>query len=99
MTAETTTDTAGGFDLEAPLTPGEVPQRVIDELRGACGTASDYALAFNDAVKAQAEKHKVAPKALRRFIVALEGDKVKAAEKEAEDLQSLVSQHRGAEDA
>lgn len=77
------------FALE-PIEPGVVPPRVIEELRTAHRVASDYALAFNDACKAQAEKHKVAPKALRRYIAALEADKLKDAEKEADDLARLI---------
>lgn len=83
------------FALEA-IVPGVVPPRVIAELREAHRIATDYALGFGDALKAQAEKHKVAPKALRRYIVALESDKVKDAEKEADDLARLIEVGIGA---
>lgn len=81
--------TTDEFQLE-PTTPGIVPNRVIEELRQAYRSASDFALAFGEACKAQAELHKVAPKALRRYISALEADKVKDAEKEADDLARLI---------
>lgn len=81
------------FNLESPSAPGHVPERVILELRQACATAADYAGAFSDACKAQAEKHGIKPNALKRYIKALESDKLADVDKEAEDLMSLI--HRG----
>lgn len=81
------------LDPAFAVRPGQVPQPVIDELRQACRTASDFAGAFGEACTAQAEKYKIKPKALRRYIVALEGDKLADAEKEAEDLQALIAAH------
>jgi hypothetical protein len=77
------------FSLE-PSEPGTVPARVIDELRRAYREATDYAGAFGDAVKAQAEKYMINAKALRRYIAALEGDKLDEAAEEAADLERLI---------
>ena len=82
------------FALEAPGAPGHIPERVILDLRQACHTAADYAGAFTDACNAQAEKHGIKPGALKRFIKALENDKLDDAEKEAEDLQELIAAQR-----
>lgn len=78
------------FELEAPV-PGQVPERVIEELRHGCRQAADLSAAFTDACKAQAEKYSIKPGALKRYIKALEGDKVDEVEQEAEDLQALIS--------
>ena len=77
------------FELE-PGEPGVVPERVIDELRKAYREASDYTAAFGDAIKAQAEKHAINAKALRRYVTALETNKLADAAKEAEDLEKLI---------
>jgi hypothetical protein len=86
-------DTPDEFALEPEPKPGQVPERVITELRGCYAEAADYTAALADAIKAQAEKYKVNPKALRRYIAALEGDKLDEAAKEAEDLEKLIAQH------
>jgi hypothetical protein len=78
------------FALE-PSEPGVVPERVIAELRRAYREATDYAAAFGDAVKAQAERYAINGKALRRYIVALEGDKLDEAAAEAADLERLIA--------
>lgn len=89
-----TPGTQAALDPAFAVVPGQVPQPAIDELRQACRTASDFSAAFREACTAQAEKYKIKPKALRRYIVALEGDKLADAEKEAEDLQALIEHHR-----
>ena len=76
----------------APV-PEQLPQPVIDEPRTARRIASYHRATFGEACKAQAEKYKIKPKALRRYITALEGDKLDEAEAEAEDLQALVEAH------
>lgn len=43
-----------GFELEPSPPFGQVPERVIDELRVARRAAVDYAQAFGDAIKAAA---------------------------------------------
>ncbi len=82
------------FALEPPSAPGHIPERVILELRQACSVAADYAGAFTDACNAQAEKHGIKPGALKKYIKALENDKLDDAEKEAEDLQALIESGR-----
>jgi hypothetical protein len=85
------------FDAGMEAAPGEIPERVIEELRAACHTAVDYAGAFSDACKAQAEKYKIKPKALRRFIAALEADKVDDVDKETDDLATLIANRKAPE--
>lgn len=83
-------------DLAGPVPkvgPEHIPTAVIDELRTAYRIAADYSGAFNEAASAQAEKYKTAPGALKRYIRALEGDKLADAEKEAEDLSALIENH------
>jgi hypothetical protein len=78
------------FDADMEITPGLVPERVIEELRAACHTAADYSGAFSDACKAQAEKYKIKPGALKRYIKALEGDTLDDVRKETDDLSTLI---------
>lgn len=78
------------FALEAEA-PGEVPQRVIDELCESKRIAQDYAQAFSDAAKAQAEKYKVNAAALKRYVNAIVGDKVETLEVENEHLERLLA--------
>lgn len=73
--------------------PEHIPTAVIDELREACRIAADYSGTFSDACKAQAVKHYIAPGALKRYIRALEGDKLAEAEHEADDLKTLIDCH------
>jgi DNA-binding IscR family transcriptional regulator len=77
------------FALE-PSDPGVVPERVIDELRQFYRVAKDHTGALGDAIKAQAEKHSIAPAALRKYIAALENDSLVDAAKEAADLEKLI---------
>ncbi len=80
------------FELEQP-TPGMPSEHVIEELVHCFNVAKDYAGAFRDAVKAQAEKHKLSPSALRKYVAARagDGDKMEALNKEADDLERLLS--------
>lgn len=82
-------DTPAPFDLET-ITPGIVPQRVIDALCDARTTAKDYAEAYNGAIVAQAEKYKIQPGALKRFINAKEADALEKLDKETDDLERLI---------
>lgn len=88
--ADGTEEHLGTFALEPSAEPGHVPERVIDELRQARTTAKDYAQAFADAVKAQAEKYRVKPGALRRYVTALEADKLEELDAETDDLDRLI---------
>lgn len=96
MTNPDTPGTQADLDPAFTIVPGQVPQPVIDELREACRRASDFSASFGEACNAQAEKYKIKPKALRRYVVALEGDKLRDVEKEAEDLQALIAAHEDA---
>lgn len=77
------------FKLEAGK-PGKVPPRVVEELRKLRTAANEGATDFREAVKVQADKHKVKPAALRRYITALARDQVDEARAEAEDLSELI---------
>jgi hypothetical protein len=89
--------TKDDFHLEPDTPPGKVPERVILELMQARKTAVSYAGAYADAAKQQAEKYKVNPAALKRYIAALVDDKVEKLRVEAEHVERLLSQ--GASDA
>lgn len=80
------------FALEPSVPQGEIPERVIDELRVARRAAVDYAQAFGDAIKASAAKHGINAVALRRYITALETDALDKAAKEAADLEKLIGE-------
>lgn len=79
------------FDADMGVAAGEVPERVIAELREACRVAADYSAAFSDACKAQAEKYHIRPGALKRYVKALEGDIVDDVAQEADDLATLIA--------
>ena len=82
---------AGDFELEpSAQSEGVVPERVIDELRSARSHAVDYAQAFGDAVKAIALQYGLKPGALRRYVCALEADKLEDVDAEACDLVKLI---------
>jgi len=80
----------GEFALEPDVEPGKVPVAVINELRALRTNANDASTLFREAITVQAEKHKVKPKALRKYVVALGNDKVDEAKAEAEDLERLI---------
>lgn len=79
------------FKLE-PTEPeaGEIPEAVISELRHARAIAKDYAQGYSDACRAMAEKYKLKPSALKRYIAALEDDKVADLHTETNDLEKLI---------
>lgn len=77
------------FALESP-TPGQISDNVVAELCRCYNEAADYAAALSDALKAQAEKHKIEPKALRMYIAALCSDRRDQAKKVADDLAQLL---------
>ena len=79
----------GEFMLE-PSEPGIVPERVIAELRQARTIAKDHAQAFSDAVTAQATKYQIKPGALKRYVCALEADKLEELDAETDDLDRLI---------
>lgn len=80
------------FALEPSEPGGTPPDSVISELRHAYRIAKDYSGAYSDAAKAQAEKYKLKPKALKTYIAALENDSLDDAEAEANDLARLIGE-------
>ncbi len=91
MSEQSTGTQTDAFDADMEAAPGQIPERVIEELREACHQAADYSGAFADACKAQAEKYKIKPGALKRYIKALEGDKLEDVEAETDDLAALIA--------
>ena len=79
------------FALE-PSAPGVVPQRVIDELVRARTVAKDHAEAYSGAVTAQAEHYKIKAGALKRYVAALQADKLEELDRETDDLERLIGQ-------
>lgn len=79
------------FELQPPPVPGEVPQQVIDELCECRRRATDFAEAFSDAIKAQAEKYDVERSALRKYVCAIEDDAVEKLANEVDDLARFVA--------
>lgn len=82
-------DDSKDFELESNNTPGTVPTRVVDELRRLRTKQNDAATDFREAIKVQADKHKIKPAALRRYVVALGNDKLDELAAEAADLEGL----------
>lgn len=90
------TETAEGFNLTPPdperaaCRPTAVPVATIEELRHLRTEANSAATQFREAIKLQADKYKVKPAALRRYVIALARDLVDEARAEAEDLERLI---------
>lgn len=80
------------FDLEPDPPAGKVPQRVLDELANCRRIATDYAQSYSDAVKQQAERFKIKPGALKRYVNALVADKVDELDAETDDLERLLDE-------
>lgn len=81
----------GDFKLEPSEPDGNIPQRVIDELVESRRIAKDYAQGYADALKAQAEKYKLKPGALKRYVNAVEGNTLEDLDAEADDLAKLLA--------
>ncbi len=77
------------FELDMPEN-GRVGKNVLADLVRERNIAKDHAQAFADAVKRVAEKHRVKPVALKRYVVAIADDKVAALNKETDDLELLL---------
>jgi hypothetical protein len=82
------------FELEPDPVPGEVPERVVEELRNLRTRANDAVAQWREACKVQAEKYQLKPSALRKFVNALASDKVDALEAECADVTSLIESQR-----
>lgn len=62
------------------------------ELERAYTIAKDHTGAFNDAIKAQAEKHQLDPQGLGRYIRAKVNDKLAKLEAERDTIEQLTLQ-------
>lgn len=82
------------FALEGDPLPGVVPEPVITELMHARTIAKDWAASYGEAIKDQAEKHKVKPGALKRYVAARCDDKMDEARAEAEDFERLLDKEQ-----
>jgi hypothetical protein len=89
MSAQINPATDPDFALEP--SDGNIPERVITELRSAYSIAKDYAQSYSDAAKAQAELYKLKPGALKRYIAALENDSTDDLKAEASDIEKLLA--------
>lgn len=78
------------FELEPAPMPGDVPDRVVTELRHARRVAMDYSQACSDAIKEQAKKYNVNIAALRRYVYALEADNLESVDAEVVALRHLI---------
>ncbi len=78
------------FNLESQE-PGKVPDGVIEELRRLRSAANEGATDFREAIKVQADKHKVKPAALRRYVIALGRDSVDELGREVRDIEHLIA--------
>jgi hypothetical protein len=85
-----TATAADTFELEPPTPQGTIPDRVVTELRGAYRRAKDLSTAYSEAVTAQAELRGFKAGALRRYIAALENDKLDEIDAETKDLERLI---------
>jgi hypothetical protein len=65
-------------------------EQVLEELENAYANAKSYADAFNDAAKAQAEKHDIDPTVLKQYIRARYQDKLEEFRKRQEDAEQLT---------
>ena len=90
--ATTTVSVNGGPKVPFNLEPshGTIPPRVVEELVSARTYAKDASEAFGDAIKAQAAKYQLKPAALRKYVAALEADKLDEAKVETEQLADLI---------
>ena len=81
-----------GTPVDFALEPsdGNIPERVINELREAYAIAKDHAQSYADAAKARAEKYKLKPGALKKYIAALENDSTDDLRDELSDLEKLI---------
>jgi len=70
----------------------------LRELENACEVAVDYAGAFRDACKAQAEQHQLEPAALSRYVKARVADKLDKLAREQDTTRQLRMQFESISD-
>lgn len=68
-----------------------IPKGTLDELVACKLQASDYTKSLAEAIKAQAEKHQVDPKALRKAVTAMAADKREEAREEADAVSAILA--------
>ena len=71
--------------------PGHLSARVVDELVDLRTMARAASERFSEAIKAQAEKHELKAGALRKYICAVEADKLSELDAESDDLARLLT--------
>jgi hypothetical protein len=74
----------------SPSKQGEVPENVIIALRAQYSEVASYSQDLTEAFKVQAEKYGIKPGALRRYVAALEHDKLEDTAAECKDLERLI---------
>lgn len=67
-----------------------IPKQTVNELVGLRSEAKLATETFNEAVAAQAEKHSVNKGALKKYVSALEADKVGKLDEETAALVELI---------
>lgn len=67
-----------------------IDAKTLDELEHACQRAKDMTAAFNEAIKAQAQKHGMDPQALGKFVRARVNDKMQKFEAEQDTMEQLA---------
>lgn len=67
-----------------------IDQETIEELVTLRGDARMSAESFTEAIAAQSEKHGISKSALRRYICAVEADKVANLDAESSDIATLL---------
>ncbi len=72
------------------MTP--INKAVLEELVCARKIAQDYAAAFGDAIKHQAEIHRLKPAALRAYVCAMADDRVEDLAALADQLTALIDE-------
>ena len=78
------------FALEPDVENGKLPERVVDELVHCRTIAKDYAQAYSDAAKAQAERYGIPVGAVKRYIAWLADDKMADGRNEVDALERLM---------
>jgi len=84
------TSTVEKFDLEPTLPTGQIPARVLVELIALRAAQRSAIETYAEAVTAQATKFSVGKKALRRFIAAVDNDKLADLKLECAGVQQLI---------
>ena len=79
------------LELKPSPKPGQLPGKVLDELAHLKAVAIEASEAFSDAIKEQAKVHRINKAALRRYVVAYEGQELESLGSEVHALMWLHS--------